>query len=128
MITQFIMDGIEYNVHVMSLKRQFEVKEASQMLTMQSGDIRRDILGTYYNYTITLREKSGDVEALDALWEAISQPVEYHECVFPYNQTTITQRMYVKSGTQEIRRMYDNGTHWRDLTISFLAKAPRVLP
>lgn len=128
MITQFLMDGIEYNVQVLSLRRQFEVKDAIAMKVAQSGDIYRNPVGTYYHYTIVVREKDGDREALDRFWDAISQPVESHVCVFPYNQSTITQKMYVTAGNQNIVRLYGGGAEWHDITVNYKAAEPKVLP
>ena len=127
MITQFLMDGVSYNVQVMSLKRSFEIKEAIAAKYTQSGDIYRDLVGTYYNYTITVRERNGDREALDAFWNAISKAVTSHDCVFPYNQTTLSQRMYIKNGTQDIGRLYEDGATWKDITVQFIAKEPKVI-
>lgn len=127
MITQFILDGETYNVQVLSLKRTFEIKEAIAAKLTQSGGIYRDLVGTYYNYQITVREKNGDREALDAFWDKISSPVTSHDCVFPYNQSVISQRMYVKTGTQEIRRLLEGGALWNDITIQFIAKEPKVM-
>lgn len=128
MIQQFFLNGKSFNVQVMSLKRSFEVKDAVSAVVVQSGNIYREILGTYYNYTITVREKNGDRAAFDAFWEEISKPVESHVCVFPYNQSTITQRMYVKSGSQDIGRLHADGAEWRDITIQFIAQSPKVVP
>lgn len=127
MIAQFMMDGETYNVQVMSLKRSFEIKEAIAAKYTQSGDIYRDLVGTYYNYTITVRERNGDREALDAFWNAISRPVVSHDCVFPYNQETLSQRMYIKNGSQDISRLYENGAVWKDITVQFIAKEPKVI-
>ena len=128
MITQFIMDGETYNVQVMSLKRTFEIKEAIAAKLTQSGGIYRDLVGTYYNYQMTVREKNGDREAMDAFWEEVSKPVPSHTCTFPYNQSVLTQKMYVKTGSQDISRLYEDGAYWRDITIQFIAKEPKVLP
>lgn len=128
MITQFLMDGEEYNVQVLSLKRQFEVKDAIASKVAQSGDIYRNLVGTYYHYTIVVREKDGDREALDRFWDAISQPVESHVCVFPYNQSMITQEMYVTTGNQAITRLYSGGAEWNDITVNYKARVPKVLP
>lgn len=128
MITQFVMDGVEYNVQVMSLQRSFEIKEAISARITQNGNIYRNLLGTYYNYTITIRERGGDRESLDAFWDAVSQPVTVHECVFPYNQSTLSQKMYVKNGTQQIGRLYQGGADWKDITIQFIAQEPKVVP
>ena len=128
MITQFQMDGVEYNVQVISLKRSFEVKDAIAQKIAQSGDIYRNPVGTYYHYTIGVREKDGDREALDRFWDAISRPEASHVCVFPYNQSTITQKMYVTTGNQSIIRLYANGAAWHDITVNYKAAEPKVLP
>lgn len=129
MITQFLLDGEAYNVNVMSLKRLFEVKDTTSSVKMtQSGRIYRNPVGTYYNYQMTVRQRGSDRESLDAFWDAISQPVESHLCVFPYNQTILSQKMYVKTGSQDIVRLHDDGAEWRDITIQFLATTPAVMP
>ena len=128
MITQFILDGKTYNVQVLMLKRSFEIKEAMGSKLTQSGSIHREPIGTYYNYQMTVRERNGDREALDAFWDAISQPVASHDCTFPYNQSMLTQRMYVQKGTQDIRRLHADGAEWKDITIQFVAKMPKVMP
>ena len=128
MIQQFLIDGKSYHVQVMALSRSFEVKDAVSPSVTQNGNIYRNPIGTYYNYSLTVREKDGDREAFDAFWEAISSPVESHVCVFPYNQGTITQRMYVTAGSQEIRKLYANGAEWKDITIQYIAQAPKVMP
>lgn len=127
MITQFLIDGESYNVQVMSLKRSFEIKDAIRASETQNGNIYRLPIGTYYNYSMTIREKDGDREAFDAFWETISKPVTSHVCVFPYNQTTISQKMYVTAGSQEINRLYADGATWKDITLNFIAQAPKVL-
>lgn len=126
MIVQFLLDGAEYNVSVLSLSRSFSIKDAIAASTTQDGNIYRDPIGTYYNYTMVVADK-GDMAALDAFWEAISQPVASHVCVFPYNQQTLTQRMYVTTGTQPIRRLHSNGVEWGEIKINFTAQAPKVL-
>lgn len=128
MIQQFLIDGKSYHVQVMALTRSFEVKDAVSPSVTQNGNIYRNPIGTYYNYSLTVREKDGDREAFDAFWEAMSSPVESHVCVFPYNQGTITQRMYVTAGSQEIRRLHANGAEWKDITIQYIAQAPKVMP
>ena len=127
MITQFIIDGKSFNVQVMSLTRNFEIKEAIAAKYTQSGEIYRDLVGTYYNYTLVVRERNGDREALDAFWNTISSAVPSHDCVFPYNQSTLSQKMYVKTGSQDISRLYEDGASWKDITVQFVAKEPKVI-
>ena len=127
MITQFLIDGVSYNVQVMSLTRSFAVKDAIRASETQGGSIYRNPVGTYFSYSMTVREKDGDSASFDAFWEAISKPVASHVCVFPYNQTMLTQRMYITSGLQPIGRLYEDGAQWQDITVQFIAQAPKVL-
>lgn len=128
MIDQFLIDGKSYNVHVLDLQRSFLVKDAINMGQTMNGEIYRDPIGTYYNYSMTVSEKDSDREALDAFWDAISTPDKCHVCVFPYNQETLSQRMYITSGTQKLRRLYKSGIHWDSVTINFTAMSPKVVP
>lgn len=128
MVKPFVMDGVEYNVNVMSLTRKFSVLDSGESGRTQNGEMYREPIGTYYNYTMTVREKDGDRASFDAFWEAVSQPVTNHVCQFPYNQVTLTQRMYVTSGEQEIRRINQNHTDWGELAINFIAMSPKVTP
>ncbi len=127
MVKPLIMDGVEYNVNVLSLERSFTVMDSSKSGRTQNGDMYRDPIGTYYNYTITIAERNGDHDALDDFWDAISQPVVSHVCVFPYNQDTLTQKMYVTSGSQGIRRIYSNHTEWGEIEVNYIAMSPKVV-
>lgn len=127
-IQPFLLDGVAYNVHVTNLKRSFSVLDTDKSGRTQDGEMYRDIIGTFYNYEMTVQPRGGNTADLDAFWDAISQPVASHVCTFPYNQTTITQRMYVTGGDQPIKLLQPAKTHWGELTIKFIAMSPRVTP
>lgn len=123
---QFLLDGVAYNVHVTSLTRQFSVLDSDSTGRTQNGQVYRDVIGTFYNYSMTVEPRDGDDAAMDAFWEAISRPVESHVCVFPYGQETLTQRMYVTSGEQDIRRLTRQAAHWGEVSVDFVATEPKV--
>lgn len=127
-IQPFLLDGVAYNVSVTSLKRSFSVLDTDKSGRTQDGEMYRDIIGTFYNFEMTVQQRGGNAADLDAFWDAISQPSVSHVCTFPYNQTTITQRMYVTGGEQSIRLLQADKTHWDGLTVKFIAMAPRVTP
>lgn len=123
----FLMDGVSYNVSVTSLVRKFSVMDTDKSGRTQNGQMYRDIIGTFYNYTMTLRERSGDAAALESFWAAVSDPAKAsHVCVFPYGQKTITQQMYVTGGEQALERMEKDRNHWGELTVNFIAMGPEV--
>ena len=126
--TVFVMDGTAYNINVIQLTRKFSVLDTDNSGRTIDGEMYRDPIGTFYNYTMTVEPMTGDPAAMDAFWDAISQPVPSHVCTFPYHQQTLTQRMYITSGEQSLRRLTARGTHWDRLTIHFVAMGPKVTP
>lgn len=127
-VKPFLLDGVAYNVIVTKLTRKFSVQDTAKTGRVQSGDMYRDIIGTFYNYSMTVEQIGTDAAALDAFWEAISKPVDSHVCVFLYGQTTLTQRMYITSGEQDLVRIAQERTDWGVLNVSFIAMSPRVVP
>lgn len=127
-MTVFKMDGIPYNVNVMSLERKFSVMDTDKSGRTQDGKMYRDVLGTFFNYSMTVREKDGDAKALEDFWTAICKPQVSHNCEFPYGQTTLRQQMYVTSGDQSLKRMEPARNHWGEIKVNFIAMAPEVVP
>lgn len=124
----FLLDGVAYNVRVTKLTRKFSVLDSDKTGRTQSGTMYRDVIGTFYNYAMTVEQKDGDAASMDAFWDAISQPAASHVCVFPYGQTTLTQQMYITGGEQDVRKLSSNKTEWGELQLSFIAMTPRVVP
>ena len=124
----FLLDGVAYNVRVTKLTRKFSVLDSDKTGRTQSGTMYRDVIGTFYNYAMTIEQKDSDAASMDAFWDAISQPAISHVCVFPYGQSTLTQQMYITSGEQDIRKLGNQKTEWGELQLSFVAMTPRVVP
>lgn len=122
----FTMDGISYNVNVKALTRKFSVMDTDKSGRTMDGAMYRDVIGTFYNYSMTVRERGGDAAALDAFWDAISSPAESHTCVFPYGQKTLTQKMYVTSGDQALKLMRPGKNEWGEISVNFIAMEPEV--
>ena len=124
----FLLDGKAYNLRVSKLTRKFSVLDTGKSGRTQNGTMYRDVIGTYYNYSMTVERCGQDYEALDAFWEAISQPEKSHVCVFPYNQETLSQQMYITSGEQTLLSRTEKRTMWGEITLSFIAMTPKVVP
>ena len=124
----FLMDGIAYNIRVSKRTRKFSVQDTDRTGRTQDGEMYRDIVGTFYNYAMVVEQRDADTESFDQFWEAISQPVESHVCVFPYNQSIMTQRMYITSGEQELVSRTPSRTKWGEISISYIAMSPKVVP
>lgn len=126
-IQVFLMDGVAYNVSVTALTRKFSVMDTDKSGRTQNGQMYRDIVGTFYNYTMTVAERNGDAASLESFWAAISDPTKAsHICAFPYGQKTITQEMYVTSGDQALKLMQKDKNHWGEISVNFIAMKPEV--
>ena len=74
----FTIDGVGYNVCVTKLTRKFSVLDTEKSGRTLNGEMYRDPIGTFYNYSMTISPRGSDVAAMDAFWEAISQPLGCH--------------------------------------------------
>ena len=75
----FTVDGVEYrNIHVLSIKRSFAVLDGDNVGRTMDGAMRRDIIGTYYNYSLEIDPEGSSPDEYDSLYEVLSSP-EFYE-------------------------------------------------
>lgn len=122
----FYVDGRGYDVHVTKLTRKFSVLDTEKSGRTLDGQMYREPIGTFYNYTLTVCPRVGMEREMDAFWEAVSQPQSSHVCVFPYGQSVLTQKMYVTAGEQALLRRADGRNHWGEISLNFIAMSPKV--
>lgn len=123
------LDGKEYpNLHVVSLKRSFAVLDGDNAGRVMTGAMTRDIIGTYYNYSMEIDPVSSDLAEYDEFYEAISAPVDSHVLTVPYAQTTLTFDAYVANGEDELVSKYGSRNEWQNLAINFIAMKPKRTP
>lgn len=126
----FLLDGKAYNVQVEadSLERTFNVTDTDQSGRTLDYAMDRDIIGTFYNYTLKVYPELTDPESYDAFYNAISDPqYDSHEMTFPYGQETLTFRAYVTQGKDKLLiRKGKNIWGWKDgLSLTFTAMEPQ---
>lgn len=123
----FTLDGIAYNVSVQELKRSFSVLDSDKSGRSLNGSMVRDVIGTFYNYKMTLGTSDLSRSSYNALYEAISAPVDSHLAVFPYGDSVLSQRMYITSGEDGLF-CDDDGNTWSGLSLNFIAMEPQRVP
>lgn len=127
----FKIDGIAYDrVHVAEVKRSFSVLDGPNTERAMTGEMRRDIIGTYYNYTMYLEPDSSTASAAqyDALYEVLSAPVASHKIEVPYGQGTLIYQAYVTSGEDQLCLRADGYSRWNGTSVSFVAMEPKRVP
>lgn len=122
----FKVDGVSYNVIVPEggLKRQGRVLDGESAGRMLSGRMIRDIVGTYYNYSMQIDTRNLDVAQYDALYQVLSAPVDYHTVILPYGQSTLTFQAYVSNLDDELVLMQDGRNLWGNFSFTFIAMQP----
>lgn len=120
----FTLDGIDYNVFVTKLERSFEVADSDSSGRTKDWRMHRDVIGTFYNYTMSIEMKHFNIEEYSKFYQAISSPTEKHIFTFPYNGETITFEGYCTKGKDSLR-VIDGKNIWSGLSVNFISMAPQ---
>lgn len=126
----FKIDGKSYDVMVPDggLQRTAAVLDGDNAGRSKSGRMIRDVIGTYYNYTLQIDTSRLNVAQYDALYEVLTSPADSHTIVMPYGQGTLTFEAYVSNVSDSVKLMANGKTLWGDLSVTFTAMGPKRIP
>lgn len=125
----FTIDGVGYpGVGVESLTRSALIKDGQNAGELMSGEYERDLVGTYYHYTLVLSGMEPGSPDYDAMYEVLTAPVNSHQVVMPYGQGTLSFQAYIQNAGDALISMTDTENWWGNLTIQFMAKRPQRIP
>lgn len=137
--TCFSIDGITFpHLRVLGLTQTFEILDGENSGRVMTGEMTRDIIGTYYNYKAKIKpeESSDGMSEYSKLWYICSSPVNSHTLIFPYDissdgtvKSTLTFQGYITSGSRDMIK-YDLNSidYWKDGDFQFVAMAPTRKP
>lgn len=121
----FSIDGKYFDgLFIKGISRGFTVQDSSKAGRTTSGAMVRDIIGTYYNYTISFDLSHLAPDDYNEFYDLISAPVEKHQIVVPYGNGSMTYEAYVTKGEDKLNY---NGADpsWRELSVQFIAMEPQ---
>lgn len=126
-VSPFTIDGVAYKVHIPNdgLQRNFEVLDGPNAGRIQNASMIRDVLGTFYNYSLRIEPDGITPEEYDKLYDVLSSPVDKHRITVPYGQKTLTFDAYVTSGSDNCNFISDGYQRWTGLSINFIAIKPQ---
>lgn len=126
----FKIDDVAYNVIVPDggIKRSASVLDGENAGRAKSGRMIRDIVGTYYNYTLQIETNGLNANQYDALYEVLTAPVDYRTIVVPYGQGTLTFQGYISNVEDTIKMIEGDRITWGGLSVNFIAMAPARTP
>lgn len=127
MISKYvILDGITFNVPVISVKRTGDFLDKYAKRT-EDGDLQRKLIGVYFNYSMKFGITT-DHEEYARLWDKLSEPVEFHTVIVPDETGDYQFVSYFSSLGDELLRIYNERSYWQNLTVKFTAKSPARKP
>jgi hypothetical protein len=120
----FKIDDISFDVIIPQggIERSFSVYDTKNTERLDSGEMFRDVLGTYYNYSVTVDSKNLSAEQYDALYETLSAPTDFHTFEMPYGQTVRVFQGYVTSGKDKYTGRINSQNCWGNLSFNMIAK------
>lgn len=128
----FIIDGRAFTKEELGIKdiqRSVQVLDGKNAGRSLGGDMIRDMIGVYCNYTISFDNRIGKEEAYYELFEILTAPVDFHMVSFPYNNQTLTQEMYTTSSKDRLMKFAEkNDNTFTELSVNFIAKKPYKTP
>ena len=126
----FSIDGRYFNIRIPEegIKRSFSVADSDKAGRVLTGRMQRDIIGTFYNYSISIDTNNLSKTEYDEFYEIISAPVDYHIIKVPYAQSTLEFEAYVTEGEDTLKISNKNGNKWDGLSLNFIAMEPKRKP
>lgn len=117
------IDGIGWNIPC-SIDRIAEVTPSEISGMLLNKQYFNDILGTFMRYNISIAIPVGMEESYAQLYELLSDPVDAHTFILPYNQTTITLTARVETISDKYYKQEGGKAIWRGTKFSVIANHP----
>lgn len=122
-----IVDGITYDIDVVSVKRKADFLDKYADRTMD-GILHRELIGVYFNYTMQMGISLNTSEYA-ALWAKLTEAVEFHTVTVPDESgTPYTYTAYFAGVGDELLKSKTGVNYWKNLTVDFIAQSPAAVP
>lgn len=119
-----LIDGTEYRVALVKLKRKADILDKSAHRD-EYGILHREVIGTYYNYELQIGTVNNPA-LYEQLFEVLSAPVPSHIVELPNDHVAFEG--YFSSIADEVLRVTDEGTIYKGLSCRLTATRPRKTP
>lgn len=127
----FTIDGVDLRVWVTGLKRSFAVTDSEHSGRLQNYEMYRDVIGTFYNYTLTVEPDPNYRADYDTFYNIITAATPFHDVTFPFGQGTISFKAYATTGDDDCHLMQQSSNivyKYSGLSVQFIAKEPQRRP
>ena len=119
----FTVDGMLWDLPCdIERKAEMQTSEISGMLL--DKHYFNDVVGTFLSYSITLVVPFGKETQYARLYEVLTEPVDGHSFVLPYNRGNITITGRVTNISDVYKPMPDGSVHWKGIRFDVISNAP----
>lgn len=112
------VDGIQYNVFLVSLGRSIKVESGKNSGTFISGERFYDAKNSYYQYNMSINPFLTHKEDYEKLYLVFGTPVETHEITLPYGQGELTFNAHVASVSDNCGKLNPPNTIWEGMSVT----------
>jgi len=119
----FTIDGLTWDIPC-KIERTAEMTASEISGLMLDKSYFNDVLGTYMSYTISIAVPINMRDQYAEIYEAITNPLDGHTFVLPYNNDTITITARVTSISDVYVRLPGGGNYWKGISFKVVANHP----
>ena len=118
------VDGMYFDIPMVSLKRTADFLDKYAERT-EDGVLNRELIGVYYNYTLTFGSISAFGETdYTSFWNKMTEPVPFHEISLPDKNGQYTFTAYISSVSDEYAKILEDKAEFTGFTCKFTAREP----
>lgn len=121
------IDGNLYAVPFISIKRTFDVLDKYAERNEDDGDLCRELIGVYANYTLSFGTIDDD-DLYEKLIDKLTEPTEFHDFKLPTTKGCFEFKGYISQVSDEIEKILDDTVKFQGLTCKFTMKKPFRAP
>lgn len=119
----FTVDGMQWTIPC-DIERTAKVQSSEISGQLLNGQYFNDVEGTYMQYVVTLCPNLQQMSQYYNLYQLITQPVDGHQFVFPYNNSTVAITGRVADISDVYVRMPNGGVYWKGVSFTVVSNAP----
>lgn len=121
------IDDVDCTIGLVNIQRKVNVLDKFAERTID-GDLKREILGVYFNYTLTFSH-FWDMNQYDKLFKKLTEPKDFHRITIVSNTgLQTTYQGYVAGVEDVIEYAKGNQRKITGLKCDIIAKQPTIRP
>lgn len=119
----FSIDGITWDIPC-SIEREAAISASDISGQMLDRSYFNDVLGTYMSYTVRIAVPLNMRDEYTQIYEALTNPVDGHLFVMPYNDSTIEITARVSTVSDVYVRLAGGQVYWKGIQFTCVANYP----